>query len=194
MRITIPFFVCFFFISCQSSPNSSSNSDSTSLHNDSALSVTDSVSDKQSDTTTTSVPDSFALLSVTNWTIDDFITDKKYRSYEALRNTTAYNKEEWKDVKSPIVATYKGCDVGDYFHLNFEDVNGKTYDFGFGDNNLGEFVLCNEPQFETNHKYLNRTFRIYWNWKITKFPCCDGDYEIVEAYIPSITKLELIVK
>lgn len=84
--------------------------------------------------------------------------------------------------------------MGDYFHLNFEDVNGKTYDFGFGDNNLGEFVLCNEPQFETNHKYLNRTFRIYWNWKITKFPCCDGDYEIVEAYIPSITKLELIVK
>ena len=83
-----------------------------------------------------------------------------------------------------------GCDVFDYFHLNFQDDKGTEYDFGFGNNQLGDYTLCNED-ITDNKKYLGKTFLLYWNWEISRFPCCEGEYNTVEAYLPSITKLEL---
>lgn len=132
------------------------------------------------------------VISVKGWTIDDFIINDKDKKSKAVRSTIEYKREEWENVKNPIVATFKGCDFGDYFHLNFEDANGKNYDFGFGNNNYGEYLLFDKTDYNDNPEYLGKTFKICWNWKITSFPCCDGDYEKVEAYLPSITKLELI--
>lgn len=132
------------------------------------------------------------LINVSNWKIDDFIVKKKDRSSTALRAQIEYIKEQWKDVKSPLVATYQGCDFGDYFHLIFEDAKGNNYDFGFGENEYEPYKLFDETDYADNPKYLNKTFKIYWNWKITSFPCCEGEYELVEAYLPSITKLELV--
>lgn len=132
-----------------------------------------------------------ALIDVKNWSMDDFIPNKKDRKSESLRRLIKNEKEAWSQVESPFVATYLGCDFGDYFHLNFEDGNGTIYDFGFGDNALDEYPLYDETDFEDNPKYLGKTFNVYWNWKIATFPCCDGEYDLVEAYLPGITKLEL---
>lgn len=131
------------------------------------------------------------LIFVSNWKIDDFIVKKKDRSSAAVRAQIEYTKEQWKDVKSPLIATYQGCDFGDYFHLIFEDGQGNNYDFGFGENKYAPYKLFDETDFADNPTYLNKTFKIYWNWKITSFPCCEGEYDLVEAYLPSIIKLEL---
>ncbi len=132
------------------------------------------------------------LINVSNWKIDDFIVKKKDRSSAALRAQIEYTKEQWENVNSPLIATYLGCDFGDYFHLVFEDTKGNNYDFGFGENKYEPYKLFDETDYADNPKYLNKTFKIYWNWKITSFPCCEGEYNSVEAYLPSITKLELV--
>jgi hypothetical protein len=132
------------------------------------------------------------LISVSNWKIDDFIVKKKDRSSAGVRAQIEYTKEQWENVKNPFVATYQGCDFGDYFHLTFQDTEGNYYDFGFGDNNYEPYQLFDDTDYADNPNYLNKTFKIYWNWKITTFPCCEGEYNSVESYQPSITKLELV--
>ena len=91
------------------------------------------------------------------------------------------------------VSSYEGNYFGDYHHIEFEDANGKRYDFGFGNNNFGDILLYfDDEQMNDNPKYLGKSFKIFWEWKISSFPCCSGEYESVEAYLPSITKLKLI--
>lgn len=124
--------------------------------------------------------------------VEDYILNKKDKSSKAVRSTIEYEIEQWKDVPNPFVASYQGCDFGDYFHLNFKDEKNKNYDFGFGDNNFGQYTLFDTLSFKDNRKYLRHSFKIYWDWKLTSFPCCDGEYDLVKAYLPSITKLELI--
>lgn len=116
---------------------------------------------------------------------------KAYR--ENLKQDINYERVYWKGVKSPFVATYKGNEIGDYHHINFIDAKNKIYDFGFGNNNFGAIKLFfRQDDFKDNPKYLSRKFKVYWKWKLASFPCCDGDYKIVKAYMPSITKLELL--
>ena len=125
--------------------------------------------------------------------IDDYI--KKYpKEYkEELRATIKYQIEEWRDVENPFIATYEGNNFGDYHHIEFEDDNGESYDFGFGNNNYGNILLFfDDEQLTDNPKYLGKLFKIYWEWKVSSFPCCSGEYETAEAYLPSIIKLELI--
>lgn len=131
--------------------------------------------------------------SIDNWSIDDFII-KCPESYKGeLKSDIEYVKEQWKNVETPIIVFYRGNDFGDYFHLNFEDENGKKYDFGFGNNSYGEYVLFeNSGHYEDVAKYLDKKFKVHWDWRASSFPCCSGEYEVVEAYLPSITKLELI--
>ncbi len=97
-----------------------------------------------------------------------------------------------KNVNSPIIATYEGNEIGDYLSITFLDTNGrKSYDFGFGNNDFGEVLLFNKAMVD-NPNYFRKTFKVYWEWKISTFPCCDGNYKTVKAYLPSITRLELI--
>lgn len=136
--------------------------------------------------------DSVFFQSIKNWSTVDFIISEKYKSSTSLRNLIEYTREEWKNVPSPFKAVYTGCYIGDYFHLNLEDARGKSYDFGFGNNNYGDILLFDTIAYDSNRKYLRKSFLIHWSWKISKFPCCDGEYDNVEAYYPSITKLELL--
>lgn len=128
---------------------------------------------------------------VTNWETDDFIVHKKDRSNAALRRHIEYEREQWKKVKNPLVAIFRDADMGDYFHLVFEDDAGKTHDFGFGNNNYGKIILFDPKDMIANPDYLGKSFRVYWSWKISSFPCCDGENELVEAWLPGITRLEL---
>ncbi len=125
--------------------------------------------------------------------IDTLIIKCPENLISELKQFIKFQKEEWKNVKNPFIATYKGNDFGDYHHINFEDVNNKSYDFGHGNNYFGSFLLFfNDKHLNDNPKYLEKQFKIFWKWKISSFPCCSGDYKSVEAYLPSITKLELL--
>jgi len=124
--------------------------------------------------------------------IDDYII-KYPKGYEVdLKASIKHEIEVWKNADNPLTATYKGNYIGDYLHIEFEDNNQKIYDFGFGNNDLGNIELYNNKHFDHNPKYLGKTFKIFWEWKISSFPCCSGEYEIAEAYLPSIVKLEII--
>ncbi len=129
----------------------------------------------------------------TNWTIDDYILKCPKNSTSDLKQFIEYEIEQYKNVSNPIIAIYKGNTFGDYHHIEFEDANGKRYDFGFGDNDFGNIKLYfDDDQLTDNPKYLGKSFKVFWDWKISTFPCCSGEYKLVEAYTPSIIKLELI--
>ena len=132
-----------------------------------------------------------SIISLENWRIEDFIINKKDQNSSSIKRTMEAIRDEWESAPNPIIARFRGCDFGDYFHLNFEDAQGNIFDFGFGDNAFGQIELYNTENFEDNPNYLNKKFEIYWSWKITTFPCCDGEFDQVEAYIPSITNLVL---
>jgi hypothetical protein len=135
-------------------------------------------------------PDSNAV-NTDSWSIDDFIIDCPAYYLTELKMQIKQEREHWENVQNPLIAVYKGNDFGDYHHINFEDANGKNYDFGFGNNDYGDLVLFDEEQLDDNPEYLGQSFLLFWEWKIATFPCCSGDYEVAEAYLPSIVKLEL---
>jgi len=180
------FLITAFCTSCNHSSTQQNNKSSIDSSNYKISSIKDSLSTKP-DTTLKNESKITEFKSV-----DDYIINKKDKSNKALRSNIKYEIEQWKNVSNPFVASYQGCDFGDYFHLNFKDANSKNYDFGFGNNNYGEYSLFDTLSFKDNHKYLKHSFKIYWDWKPTSFPCCDGEYNLVKAYLPSITKLELL--
>jgi hypothetical protein len=122
----------------------------------------------------------------------DYIISYSNANKEELQQYIAHEIMQWKNVESPFLATYNGNDFGDYHHIIFIDANGKSFDFGFGNNDFGEIELFFEnDDLRDNPEYLEKTFKVYWEWKASSFPCCSGEYEMVEAYLPSIVKLEV---
>ncbi|MCB9223622.1 MAG: hypothetical protein H6582_05530 [Crocinitomicaceae bacterium] len=103
-----------------------------------------------------------------------------------------YTIGHWKDYPNTINVRYVGNEFGDYFHLMFEDSLKEVYDFGFGDNDFSGLELYDEDTFEDNPKYLNKWFELSWEFKISAYPCCDGEYNSTIGLQPSITDLKLI--
>lgn len=111
----------------------------------------------------------------------------------ALRRYLASLRKEWAQVPSPFTAAYQGNDFGDYQHILFKDARGRTYDFGQAANHFSPYTLFTASgQYADNPLYLGKTFTIWWDWKLTGFLCCEGEYDQAKAYLPAITKLELI--
>lgn len=130
---------------------------------------------------------------IKNGKSEDFILECDKELKQEVINDINYYREQWKSVPNPFIAKYIGNDFGDYFHLSFKDKKGKDYDFGFGNNNLKDIPLYfDNEQLDDNPKYINKTFKVYWNWKVSTYPCCSGGYETVKVYHPSITKLKII--
>ncbi len=103
-----------------------------------------------------------------------------------------YVAEMWKDVPNPFIATYNGNMFGDYFHIEFEDSDGNYYDFGDGNNYFGDYPLYHgTEQYDENLSCLGKEFIVTWEWKMSEFPCCEGEYNLTRAKRPSITGLEL---
>ena len=102
-------------------------------------------------------------------------------------------KKTWKNTANPLIATYEGNNFGDYQHIIFKDAKGNTYDFGQAANNYGKYKLHElSGQYDDNPAWLGKKFKVYWEWKLSHFLCCEGDYDKSKGYLPSITKLELI--
>ncbi len=123
----------------------------------------------------------------------EFIVLCNNATQEELRFKIKEDIKQWKNIKTPIIARYKGNDILDYQHICFEDDKGYVYDFGSGNNSYGKYTLFeNKEHYNDNPILLNKRFKIYWDWKKSEFPCCNGDYELVKAFQPSIIKLELL--
>lgn len=123
---------------------------------------------------------------------EDLLIECSPEIKESVLAYLEYTIEEWSATPKTISAVYKGNDFGDYFHLTFEDMKGKDYDFGFSENNFGKYSLYSGEQYEDNLDYLNKNFEVTWDWKKATFPCCEGSYNEASAYLPTITNLKLI--
>ncbi len=124
---------------------------------------------------------------------EEYIVQYPNGQRASLISHIEYVRKEWLNVPNPITATYEGNDFGDYFHVIFKDANGTVYDFGQANNNYGAYKLHElSGQYNDNPKYLGKEFKVYWDWILSKFYCCEGEYGKAQAYLPSITKLEII--
>ncbi len=125
--------------------------------------------------------------------LNDLIIECTDSNRDELKSDLQYYLSEWSNVSSPLVVYYRGTDIGDYFHMEFEDAAGNFYDFGFGNNNYSGYNLFDEDFMEEdNPEYLNKRFKVDWAWKISLFPCCSGEYDFVKAYQPSILQMSLM--
>lgn len=188
--------IFFLLISCENNNNAKNDNRYDSL--------TAEVSSKREDSSTLKLtdhkPDSVIPNKATqpffndsNLKIDDYIKQYPANQTAELRRDMERIRKEWQNAPNPITATYQGNDFGDYHHILFKAANGVEYDFGQAKNNYGQYKLHElSGQYNDNPEFLGKKFKVYWDWKLSKFLCCDGEYGKAEAYLPAITKLELI--
>ena len=100
-------------------------------------------------------------------------------------------KEEMKDATNPIIATYLGSELHDYFYFPFKTDDGKIYDFAYGDNSLGE-IPFGDNDFDIKSDLVGKKFIIHWKWKQSFFNCCEGRMDLYKADFPSIFKIEYV--
>jgi hypothetical protein len=125
---------------------------------------------------------------------DDYIKHYPANQTAALRRQMEWLRKKWKNVPNPIAATYQGNDFGDYHHILFKAAHGVIYDFGQAKNSYGQYELHElSGQYNDNPEFLGKKFKVYWDWKLAEFLCCNGAYGKAKAYLPAITKLELII-
>ena len=97
--------------------------------------------------------------------------------------------EKMNNVDNPIIATYLGSEIGDYFYFPFEGSDGKYFDFGNGNNNYGT-IPFGENDLEINSDLIGKKFTIYWQFSSTYFYCCEGSMQEYIADLPSITHID----
>ena len=155
-------------------------------------SVPQKVEQKSSDTARIQKANT-AFVSNKNLKVEAYIKHYPSNQKKELIAYISYMRKEWQNVPNPFIASYQGNEFGDYFHVIFEDQHKKVYDFGQAKNNFGRYDLFdNSGQYEDNPDYLGKKFKVYWNWKLADFSCCDGAYGEAKAYLPTVTKLELL--
>jgi len=113
-------------------------------------------------------------------------TEKKLTGY-LFGYFTSLKKEGQKN----IIALFTGCSMGDLYHLEFD--NGK-YDFGEGQNNLGQYELCigDDMDVTGNPKYLNKKFELIINDLVSRVCCDPSCEETCIKKVPTIVELKLI--
>ena len=190
--------ILFLIISCEDSNNTKNNIASYSTtcldiskRNDS---TTLKVADKKVDSLTANRNDT-SFLNGANLKVEAYIKQYPANQNANLKRHIEQLRKDWQNVPNPIIAIYSGSDFGDYFHIFFKAANGAEYDFGQAKNNYGQYELFKlSGQYEDNPEFLGKEFKVYWDWELSEFLCCDGEYGKAKAYLPSITKLELIKK
>lgn len=109
---------------------------------------------------------------------------------EMLKEEQRAWKKEWANADNPMIATFEGYSMGDYEHILFLDNKGNRFDFAYGNNDFGK--LSKDDFYSEDSKYVNKKFKVYWDFKMSEFTCCEGEDNWVKGEAPSITKLELI--
>ncbi|WP_196889333.1 hypothetical protein [Aureivirga sp. CE67] len=127
-----------------------------------------------------------------DWELNRYILKcpKDYR--KELEAEIENMRNEWKDIPLTLYVTFKNVELADYLQINFVDENGKEFDFGFGNNNFGDLKLYDKGTLAANKDLIGKEFKINWGLKRSEFSCCSGEYKKVEAFMPSIYKIELL--
>lgn len=194
MKNSLPHFFLLSVIILQSCSNSSNKADeSSSVPAKAAVSEADKASSNSPKDDEESVKKRLNIKSSGEWNIDDFTSEVKGNEYfkGTVKNKIKDEMIHWKGVENPIVADFDGVIFGDYFYIYFKGENGKKYTFSSGDHDFGQYTLYDENQ-NSNPKYVGKKFKIYWDWRKSSFPCCQGGYKKTVAHQPTILKLELI--
>ncbi len=190
--------IFFLIISCENSNKTKTDITHDSLTSEVSSKREDSATLKVTDTRSDSVipnRDTQSFLNRSDLKTDDYIKQYPGNQHAELRSHIERLRKEWQNVPNPITATYQGNDFGDYHHILFKAANGAAYDFGQAKNSYGQYKLHElSGQYNDNPEFLGKEFKVYWDWKLSDFLCCEGDYGKAKAYLPSITKLELIKK
>ncbi len=125
--------------------------------------------------------------------IKDYIISADITIKDELIRFLEYEIEDWQSVENPVIAEYIGTEFGDYFHINFKTNAGKILDFGFGNNDFSGYILYRDlGEANINKEYLHKKFLIHWEWLASSFPCCNGGFDSVDAFYPSVVKLQLL--
>ncbi len=125
---------------------------------------------------------------------DNLLALTAAENYKNDPRTKAYVddlKETWKDTPKALTATFVRVEFGDYFHLVFEDSKNNGLDFGNANNTLDPYNLILESN-EANSKFINKKFKLTWDWLPSSFNCCEGNMDEMIANIPTITSLQLV--
>ena len=188
--------IFFLMISCKNNNQSKNDYTNDSITAEVRLTREDSALLKFPDIQSDTVPatrDTTSLVKGSDLKTADDNEQYSANQKSGVRSYIAWLRKQWQQVPNPISATYQGNDFGDYQHILFKDANKVVYDFGQAKNNYGQYKLHKlSGQNEDNPEFLGKIFKVYWEWKLTEFLCCDGEYDKARAYVPSITKLELI--
>jgi hypothetical protein len=109
-------------------------------------------------------------------------------------------KENFKNATNPLIATYTGSEMHDYFYFPFKDNKGNYYDFAYRNNNLcsipfGDFDAPLEgfDASENNSpgsKLVGRKFLITWEYALSYIVCCEGASHSYPALLPRISSIE----
>ena len=126
--------------------------------------------------------------------LEDSLFEKQSENpYKEEAGNYALNlKKQFDTLPTPLIVKYNGNMLNDHFSLEFEDSLGNIYDFGDSNNSFGKYTLYSGDQYNDNPELLVKWFKLYWEYKLSTFPWCGGDYYQQKEILPSISNLELI--
>ena len=124
---------------------------------------------------------------------DSLFEEQSKNPYKEEAHNYALNlKKQFDTLPNPLLVKYNGNMLNDYFSLEFEDSLGNIYDFGDSNNSFGKYTLYSGDHYNDNPELLGKWFKLYWEYKLSIFPCCGGDYYQQKEILPSINNLELV--
>ncbi len=110
-------------------------------------------------------------------------------------NAINYN---FKNASNPLVVTYLGSEIQDYFYFLFKDNKDNYYDFAYRNNNLCDipFTDNDAPSGEWGEnpsKLVGRQFLITWEYELSYIVCCEGQQDSYPAILPRIAKIDYYI-
>lgn len=89
--------------------------------------------------------------------------------------------------ENSFIGTFVKIENDEYYHLIFVDEKGQEWDFGDGENNLGDLNFGEE---ETNTALVGKKFKIVWKELMVEM--YDGEGNLKEFSAPSIITITLL--
>ena len=134
----------------------------------------------------------FSFNIIAQETIDTII----YSTYPGMAQyeINAIN-EKFKNAANPLIVTYLGSEMHDYFYFPFKDNKDNYYDFAYRNNNLCDIPFSEDdaPLEEWGNKaskLVGRKFLITWEYELSYVVCCEGGQDSYPAMLPRIAKIE----
>jgi len=97
------------------------------------------------------------------------------------------------EAENPMIVTYLGSSLSDYFYFPFADDEGRYFDFADRDNQLGTIPFGPEDKIASHYEgesLVGKKFLITWGYELSEIYCCEGQYDRYAAMLPTILKIE----